>query len=183
MTRISVFAIGRVFLEMGATAFGGLGPALAVLERELIEKRRALHADDLAAATAAARLLPGSALTQVVSFLGYRLGGWSGSVIATTAFLAPALVAMILLAFFYDTLPVPPAFGPAVAGLKASVVGLLLATMCRLGRTIIRGPFTLGLAVLSFTLTAALAAPVAAVVIGAGLSGILVYRTRKRNTT
>jgi chromate transporter len=86
-------------LRLGTTAFGGLGPAVALLERELVQRRRALTSEDIAEALAFSRLLPGSSLVQVVSFLGYRLAGWSGATLATIGYLLPAVTAMLVLAF------------------------------------------------------------------------------------
>jgi chromate transporter len=164
--------LGRIFLEIGATAFGGLGPSLAIMERELVEKRRVLSADDVAEASAAARLLPGSALIQVVSFLGYRLGGWTGSALATVAYVLPSVTAMLLLAIFYDAVSALSAFGLAAQGLTAAVVGLLLAATYRFGRATIGGPVTLGIALSAFGSSAGLGIAAAAVVVAAGLIGV-----------
>ena len=82
---ISALILARVFLEIGATSFGGLGPSLAIIERELVDRRPILTEADVAEAVAATRLLPGSSLIQVVSFLGYRIRGWTGAVVATVA--------------------------------------------------------------------------------------------------
>jgi len=89
---VSVLVLGGVFLRIGASAFGGLGAALALVERELVDKRRWLTPADLTEALTYTKLLPGSTVVQVVSYLGYRLGGWSGSAVATAAFVAPSLL-------------------------------------------------------------------------------------------
>jgi chromate transporter len=170
--RISTLALGRIFLEVGATSFGGLGPSLAIIERELVEKRGVLTAADVAEASAATRLLPGSSLVQIMSFLGYRLGGWTGSAAATMAGLLPPVTAMLLLAVFYDTMSQWSAFERAAQGLTAAVVGLLLASACRFGRASITGPIGLGIALSAFGSATALGVPAAAVVVAAGLIGI-----------
>ena len=162
----------RVFLEIGATSFGGLGPSLAVIERELVERRRVLTAADVAEATAATRLLPGSSFIQVMSFLGYRLGGWTGSVLATIACILPPVTAMLLLGLFYDAMSGWSAFGRAAQGLTAAVVGLLLASACRFGRATLTGPLGLGIAIGAFGSSAGLGVPAAAVVVAAGLVGV-----------
>ena len=161
----------RVFLEIGATSFGGLGPSLAVIERELVERRRVLTAADVAEATAATRLLPGSTFIQVMSFLGYRLGGWTGSAVATIACILPPVTMMLLLAIFYDAVSGWSAFGRAAQGLTAAVVGLLLASACRFGRATLAGPIGLGIALSAFGSAAGLGVPAAAVVVAAGLVG------------
>src|SRR5271166_6242805 len=146
--------IGRIFLEIGATAFGGRGPALTIIDRELVEKRQVLTAEDVTEALAAARLLPGSALVQVISFLGYKLGGWTGSALSTIVYLLPAVAAMLLLAIFYDVLSDLSSFAPAAQGLTSAVVGLLLATTYRFGRASLGNPITLGIALTAFGVAA-----------------------------
>jgi chromate transporter len=171
--RIPAIELGRIFLEIGATAFGGLGPCLAIIERELVEKRRVLTAQDIAEASAATRLLPGSTLIQVVSFLGYRLGGWTGSALATAACVLPPVMAMLLLAIFYDHVSTLSAFGPASQGLAAAVVGILLAATYRIGRATLGDPLTLLIALSAFGAAAGLGLPAVAVVVAAGLIGVI----------
>ena len=80
---VSPFRLGWVFLHIGAVAFGGLGAALALVERELVTKRQWLTAADVTEALTYTKLLPGSTVVQLVAYLGYTLGGWSGSAVAT----------------------------------------------------------------------------------------------------
>jgi chromate transporter len=170
--RISTLELGRIFLEVGATSFGGLGPSLAIIERELVEKRGVLTASDVAEATAATRLLPGSALIQMMSFLGYRLRGWTGAAVAVMACVVPPVTAMLALAVFYDALSGWPVFGRVARSLTAAVVGLLLASACRYGRATLGGPAGLGIALAAFGAAAALGIPAAAVVLAGGMIGV-----------
>jgi chromate transporter len=170
---ISMLVLARVFLEIGATSFGGLGPSLAIIERELVEKRPILQRADVAEAVAATRLLPGSSLIQVTSFLGYRIRGWVGSAVATVASILPPAIAMLAMAVFAESLPSHPAISSAAQGLAAAVVGLLLATMCRFGRETIAGPAALGIGLGAFASASLLRVPGAAAVAGAGLIGIV----------
>jgi chromate transporter len=171
---ISTLALAGVFLKLGATSFGGLGPSLAVIERELVDKRSILTAADVAEAVAATKLLPGSSLVQVTSFLGYRIAGWKGSAVATVTCLLPPATAMLGLAVVSESLPSHPAIGSAAQGLTAAVVGLLVATLCRFGRATIDGPTALGVGVGVFGLASVLKVPAAVLVVAAGLIGIVV---------
>jgi chromate transporter len=139
----------------------------------LVDKRPILTAADVAEAVAATKLLPGSSLVQVTSFLGYRIAGWRGSAVATVACLLPPATAMLGLAVFSESLPSHPALGSAAQGLTAAVVGLLLATMCRFGRATIDGPRALGVGVGAFGLASLVRLPAAILVVTAGLIGIV----------
>ncbi len=175
--RVPTLVLIMIFLEIGATAFGGLGPALAIIERELVKKRQILTADDVALAWAATRLLPGSSLIQVVSFVGFRLGGWSGSILATAACVLPPATAMVLLAVFYDSVAALATFGSAARGLAAAVVGLLTATAYRFGRATLGDSVSLIIALSAFGLAVGLRIPAALVVVAAGLIGVPLLST------
>jgi chromate transporter len=123
--------IGRIFLQVGMTALGGLGATVAPMHRELVDRRRVLTAEQMTEALAFTKPLPGSTGVQVVSHLGYRLGGWHGSALATVAFLTPPMACMILLAHSYEAVHHIHGFSSVVNGLLAAVVGLMLSAASR----------------------------------------------------
>jgi chromate transporter len=170
-----VLTLGQIFLRIGATAFGGLGAALALVERELVNKRQWLTAADVTEALTYTKLLPGSTVVQVVSYLGYKLGGWSGSAVATAAFVFPSALLMLVLAAAYVSVSTVPAMRPAINGLTAAVVGILLATTYRLGKANIPDRLTLGMALASIVAGTVLGISAALIVMAAGLLGICLY--------
>ena len=172
---VSVLALGWVFLRIGALAFGGLGAALALVERDLVDKRRWLTPADLTEALTYTKLLPGSTVVQVMSYLGYKLGGWPGSALATAAFVLPSALAMLVLAALYVAATAVPALAPAINGLTAAVVGVLLATTYRLGKANIKELSTLGIAVAACVVGAWLGLNAALIVVAAGVLGILLF--------
>jgi chromate transporter len=161
--------LGWVFLRIGATAFGGLGAALALV------KRAWLTAADVTEALTYTKLLPGSTVVQVVAYLGYKLGGWSGSAVATVAFVFPSALMMLGLAAAYVSVTAVPAMRPAMTGLTAAVVGLLLATTYRLGKANIPDRITLGIALTSIIAGVVLGISAAVIVVVAGLLVVGLY--------
>jgi chromate transporter len=162
-----------MFLRIGATAFGGLGTTLALIERELVAKRGMLTPADVTEALTYTKLLPGSTGPQAIAYLGYKLGGWSGSALAIAAFLFPSALLMVLLAAAYVATTTLPAMGPSVNGLTAGVVGILFATTCRLGQSNIKEPLTWGIALVAFAVGAFLGVSAALIVVAAGLLGMV----------
>jgi chromate transporter len=156
-------------------AFGGLGAALALVERELVSKRQWLTKADITEALTYTKLLPGSTVVQVVAYLGYKLGGWSGSAVATVAFVLPSALLMLVLAAAYVSASAVLAMRPAINGLTAAIVGLLLATTYRLGKANIPDRITLGLALASMVAGAVLGVSAALIVVIAGLLGVCLY--------
>jgi len=171
--KVSVLTLGWIFLHIGATAFGGLGTTLALIERELVTKRGMLTPAEVTEALTYTKLLPGSTGPQAIAYLGYKLGGWSGSAIAMAAFILPSALLMVLLAGAYVATTALPAIGPAVNGLTAGVVGILLATTYRLGKPNIKEPLTWGIALVAFAVGAFVGISAAFIVVAAGLLGMI----------
>ena len=176
--RPSTLDLTLVLLRLGAVAFGGLGAALALLQRELVERRRWLDEGDLKDALAFTKPLPGSTVVQVVAFLGWRLRGWPGAALGSLAFLLPSMALMVLAAAGVAALPDAPWVDGALTGIQVAVIGLLAAALWRLIQSEAKGrllPVVLVLAfVLGFWVSAAI------VVVGAGLLGAVLFG-RKRS--
>ena len=172
---LPLLTLGAIFLRIGAVAFGGLGASLALIERELVTRRQWLTAADMTEALTYTKLLPGSTGPQVVAYLGYKLGGWPGSAVAMAAFLCPAALMTLVLAVAYGTVTALPALSPAMHGLTAAIVGLLLATTYRLGKANIADRVTLGMALASVVAEAVLGVSAAVIVVAAGLLGVGLY--------
>jgi chromate transporter len=171
--RVPARILGWIFLRIGATAFGGLGTTLALIERELVTKRGMLTPAAVTEALTYTKLLPGSTGPQAIAYLGYKLGGWSGSALATAAFLFPSALLMVLLAAAYVATTALPAMGSTVNGLTAGVVGILLATTYRLGKPNVKEPLTWGIALVAFAVGAFLGISAALIVVAAGLLGMI----------
>ena len=122
-----IVPLGWAMLCIGAVAFGGLGATLALLQRELVQRRRWLRAADISEALAYTKPLPGSTVLQVVTFIGWRLAGWLGAIVATIGFLLPAFVLMSAAAAVLFALPDAPWVQGALTGLQVAVIGLLAA--------------------------------------------------------
>jgi chromate transporter len=172
---ISIWTIAGVFFRVGITGFGDTGPLLALVERDLVENRKVLTREDITESLTYTRLLPGSTVVQIVSYLAYKLAGWPGSAVATIAYILPSAVVMALLAAGYLAAASLPAIGPAVTGLTAAVVGVLLATTYRIAKRVmaLNQPITIVIAVLAFLSGAVLGLNVALIAIAAGFVGVL----------
>lgn len=161
-------------LRVGASSFGGFGATLRLLQRNLVDRRHWLQVGDISEALAFTQALPGSAGMKVVAYLGWKLRGWPGTLIAATAFIAPAATSMILVAAGSFALRDQPWIGGVLTGIQVGVVGLIAAAMRRLAITAAKGPILtavlLGGCVLGFFVHA-----VVVVMVG-GLIGALFNR-------
>ena len=169
-------AMAWVLLRLGAVAFGGLGATLSVLQRDLVDRRQWLQENDISEALAITKALPGSTGIQVVAYLGWRLRGWPGALIAAAAFIAPAAALMVVAAAATLALPNQAWVTGALTGIQISVVGLLAASMWRLARSEAKGRMLTSVllagCVLGFFVNAVI------IVVGAGLIGALIAAER-----
>jgi len=168
--------VGWELLRLGAVAFGGLGATLALLQRGLVDRRGWLKQEDISEALAMTQPLPGSTGIQVVSYLGWRIRGWPGAIVAAVAFIAPAAAMMIAVAAASLALPDEPWVRGALAGIQVGVVGLVVAAMWRLARNQAKNAILTAVlltsCVLGFFVHAVL------IVVGAGLLGALLTREK-----
>jgi chromate transporter len=169
------------FFRIGWIGFGGLGSVLALVEQELVNRRRVLTAADITEALTYTKLLPGSTVVQVVSYLGWRLAGWGGSAAATVAFVVPSFMVMLALSVVYSQITGLPNVQSALRGLNAAVVGLLFITSYRLGCSTIKNYFGMALAVGALALAVVAHAPLVGIVLGAGILGIVAYVLERRS--
>jgi chromate transporter len=169
------------FFRIGWVGFGGLGSVLALIEQDLVKRQRALAAADITEALTYTKLLPGSTVVQVVSYLGWRLGGWGGSAAATIAFLVPSFIVMLVLSVIYSQITALPNVQSALRGLNAAVVGLLVITCYRLGLSTVNNFMGFALAVTALALAVIARFPLVSIVIGAGALGIVAYAIEKRS--
>ena len=174
--RPGLLSLGWALLCVGAVAFGGLGATLALFQRELVDRRVWLRSSDVTEALAYTKPLPGSTVVQVVTFLGWRMGGWPGAIVATIAFLVPALGLMTVAAAVL-ALPDAPWVRGALTGLQVAVVGLLAAALWHLARS--EAGSSLLLIVVLTAFAAGLFVNAALVVAAAGAIGVAVDRVKR----
>src|SRR5215213_8245209 len=123
----SLRIISYELLRVGTFAFGGIGAALPMLHRGLVERRNWLVPSDISEALAFTRALPGSTGIQVAAYLGWRLRGWPGALVAAVAFILPAATMMTAAAAGSLILPEHLWVKGAMIGIQVAVVGLLAA--------------------------------------------------------
>ena len=172
---MSLAAIAWAFIKIGTLAVGDTGPLLTMIEQDLVDGRGVLSKDDIQEAVTYTKPLPGSTVVQIVAYLAYKIGGWPGSAVGTAAYILPSAVMMAVLAAGYVAVTALPGVRPAVLGLTAAAVGVLLATAWRFAQRNIdrRQPVTVMLGVGALVAGFVFGINAALIVIVAGFVGIL----------
>ena len=161
-----------VFLRLGATAFGGPAAHVALMEAEVVGRRRWLTRAQFLDLLGAANLIPGPNSTELAIHVGREQGGWRGLVIAGTCFIAPAMLIVMALGWAYTRWGARPEAAALMSGVKPVIIAVVVQAIWGLGRTALK---TRWLGVLAALATAAVALGVheLAVLAGAGAAAAL----------
>ena len=170
------------WLMIGATGFGGPAGQVALLHRELVERRRWLAEDEYLAALRVCMLLPGPEAQQLATYAGWRLHGIVGGLVSGTLFVLPGAVLVTLLAWLHTAGGALPLVAAAVAGARPAAVALVALAAWRIGRKSIRSTPATAIAVVA-GVALAWGLPFPLVVAVAAAAGCLVLpRTAPRPT-
>ena len=131
--RISLPALALEFLKIGAAGFGGGMAIIALMEHELVKKRRVIAADEFAHGVALGQIL-GPFSFNTALFTGYRLYGPLGGLLTAHAFMVPSVVVVLILSWLYFSYHAIPALQGAVAGLGPVVIALIFSAAWSMGR-------------------------------------------------
>src|SRR5947207_2748535 len=162
------------FLKIGLVGFGGGLAVIAQVRSLAVQQRRWLTDQEFAAGFALAQTLPGTAAGNTATYVGLRLRGWRGALVAMTGFILPSMLMMIVLAILYRHLRYLPDTDRLFHGLNAAVVALIVVTAWRMGRNTLGKPWQWLLAVFACIVVAFFSATVIEVVLTAGLNGIFI---------
>ena len=164
----------RFWIRLGLISFGGPAGQIAIMHREIVETRRWVDEAQFTGALNFCMLLPGPEAMQLAIYIGWKLHGLRGGLVAGITFVGPAILLLLGLSWLYAAHRELPAIAGLLTGLKAAVVALVLQAMVRIGRRALRGPLDVGLAVGAFVALEFLRVPFPLIVLAAGLIGLAV---------
>jgi chromate transporter len=170
----------QVFGRLGLTAFGGPAVHVAMMRREVVERRGWLDQDQFAELFAACNLIPGPGSTQMALVLGRRRAGWTGIGAAALGFITPAVVLLTVLGELYRRFGSGHLAGSLLLGAQAAVVGMVAAAAIDLGRKVVIDAGLVAAALLGLTLGVALNSPL----LGLAAGGLVVvgWRATQRSS-
>src|ERR1700690_3458280 len=93
--------LAGLFLKLGLTAFGGPAAHIAMMEEEVVRRRKWMDHTTFLARVALCNLPPGPNSTELAIFIGRTLAGWRGLVLAGLCFIVPAALLTLGFAALY----------------------------------------------------------------------------------
>jgi chromate transporter len=168
----------KVFGRIGLISFGGPAGQIALMHREIVEERRWVEEGAYLRALNVCHLLPGPEAQQLATWIGWRLHGAKGGLAAGLLFVVPGALVMLGLSILYATAANLSLVAALFLGIKAAVLAIVVQALLRIGGRALNTRFKVGLAVAAFATLFLLALPFPLVVIGAGVIGFVVARSR-----
>lgn len=165
-------SLADLFVSFTLLALQGFGGVLAIVQREIVEKKRWMSREEFVEEWAVAQIMPGPNVVNLSLMIGSRYFGFKGAMAALAGMLAAPLVIVLLLALLYAQFAGHPGVQGALRGMGAVAAGLIAATGLKLFGVLQSNVLGLtlcsGLGVLCFIAIALLRWPLAYVLIGLG---------------
>lgn len=170
--------VASVFFRLGLIAFGGPAAHIAMMEEEVVEKRKWMDRQHFLDMVGATNLIPGPNSTEMTMHCGYQRAGIAGLFVAGFSFIFPAVVLTGLLAWAYVEYGEVPAVKPFLIGIKPAVLAIIAAAVLKLGKKALKGweLGALGLLVIAASFAGANAV---FALLGAGVIGALYFQIKK----
>lgn len=175
-SRPSFRAALAYWARLGWINFGGPAGQIALLHRDLVERRRWVDEPRFLHALNFCMLLPGPEAKQLAIYLGWLLHGTAGAIAAGLGFVLPSVVLLWALAWLYAAHGETPAIAAALGGIQPVVVAIVFEAVMRIGRRAFRHPLHAAFAAAAFAALAVLSAPFPAIVAAAAVAGALSAR-------
>ncbi len=142
--------VAQVFFKLGLFAFGGPAAHIAMMEAEVVEKRKWMSKQHFLDLVGATNLIPGPNSTEMTMHCGHERAGFWGLFVAGLSFIIPAITITGLLAYFYVTYGELPNVAPFIFGIKPVVLAIIAMAIFKLGKKALKSNFliVLGLLVL-----------------------------------
>ena len=171
-TRAQPKSLTDLFVSFTLLALQGFGGVLAVVQRELVEKKRWMTREEFVEEWAVAQIMPGPNVVNLSLMIGARYFGFKGAMAALAGMLAAPLVIVLLLALGYAQFADHPGVQGALRGMGAVAAGLIAATGLKLfgalQKNVLGLPLCIALGMLCFIAIAVLRWPLAYVLLGLG---------------
>lgn len=163
----------RFWAKLGFTSFGGPAGQIAIMHRELVERRRWLSEERFLHALNYCMLLPGPEAQQLAIYIGWLMHRTSGGIVAGAFFVIPSIFILLALSYTYAAYGNVLAVAGVLVGFKPVVVAIVVEAILKIGSRALKGPAHLFIAAAAFVAIYFLKVPFPLVVLAAGSIGLL----------
>ncbi|BDD05696.1 chromate efflux transporter [Aureibacter tunicatorum] len=124
--------LAKVMFKLGCIAFGGPAAHLAMMEKEVVEKRKWMTREHFLDLMGATNLIPGPNSTQMTMHCGMERAGILGLFIGGLAFILPAVIITGIFAYLYVKFSQVPQVEPFIYGIQPAVIAIIFSAVMKL---------------------------------------------------
>ena len=161
----------RFWLKLGFISFGGPAGQIAIMHKELVERRHWISEKRFLHALNYCMLLPGPEAQQLATYIGWLMHRTAGGIVAGALFVLPSLFILVALSWIYLAFGDVPLVAGLFYGIKPAVTALVVHAAHRIGTRALKNRWMWAIAAASFIAIFAADTPFPAIVLGAGLIG------------
>jgi chromate transporter len=166
--------IAGLFLRLGTTAFGGPAAHIAMMEDEVVRRRRWMSRERFLDLLGATNLIPGPNSTEMAIHIGHHQGSWAGLVVAGACFIVPASLVTLALAWVYVHFGTRPQAEGLLYGVKPVIIAIVVQALWGLSRAAVKTVPLAGLAALAVA-ASAVGVNELVVLLGAGVAAVIMH--------
>jgi len=164
--------IALLFLKIGLISFGGPAAHTAMMEDEIVTKRKWMSRDHFLDLVGATNLIPGPNSTEMAIHCGYHRAGAPGLITAGICFILPAVTLTAIIAYFYANFGKLPEIEPLFYGIRPAVIVIILNAVIKLGKKSLKS-FELGIIGSFVVISVLLGLSEVTAIIGGGIAGMI----------
>lgn len=168
----------RFWVKLGFISFGGPAGQIAIMHRELVERRRWISEERFLHALNYCMLLPGPEAQQLAIYIGWLMHRTLGGLVAGAFFVLPSILVLLLLSYIYAAHGNVQAVAGVLSGFKPVVVAIVVEAVLKIGGRALKGRTHFIIAALAFISIYFLHVPFPLIILAAGLIGLLGVRLR-----
>ncbi len=166
----------RFWVKLGFINFGGPAGQIAIMHRELVDEKRWVSEGQYLRTLNFCMLLPGPEAQQVATYIGWRLHGTLGGIVAGSFFVIPSIFVLLLLSWLAVAHSDVPAVRGLLYGVQPVVIAIVVEAVMRIGKRALGHAALWAFAVAAFVALYFLSVPFPLVVVAAALGGVVLQR-------
>ncbi|MCK8827238.1 chromate transporter [Natroniella acetigena] len=168
------FELFITFMKIGVFTFGSGYAMLALAEVEVVEVNSWLSIEEFTDAVALAEVTPGPIMVNLATFVGTKIGGVAGAIIATLGLIIPPMTALIIVTKLYLDFKDNQLIDKIFKGLRPAVIGLIITVIINLGRSTFVDVKSVVITV-SVVISISLGLHPILAVVGGGVAGLMIF--------
>jgi chromate transporter len=164
------------FFKIGCFTFGGGFAMIPLIEREIVTNRKWVTEEEVIDVFAVSQSLPGAIAINTSTFIGYKIIGRLGAIVATAGVILPSVIIITLIAVFFSIFNNNPVFEAVFSGIRPAIVSLILLAGIKIGKSSIKDKICAIIMLATLALVTVFDVHAIVAVVGGALIGIVIYK-------